>query len=36
MKICNEHKELGLFKPEEINNLNMPEGYKTSIKKALK
>lgn len=36
IKISNEHKELGLFTPEEINNLNMPEGYKASIRKALK
>jgi mutator protein MutT len=36
IKISNEHKELGLFTPAEINNLNMPEGYKTSIRKALK
>lgn len=36
IKISNEHKELGLFAPEEINNLNMPEGYKASIRKAFK
>jgi 8-oxo-dGTP pyrophosphatase MutT (NUDIX family) len=35
IKISNEHKELGLFAPKEINNLNMPEGYKASIRKAL-
>ncbi|HXP52744.1 MAG TPA: NUDIX hydrolase [Bacteroidia bacterium] len=36
LKISNEHKEMGLFAPEEIAALNMPEGYKTSISKALK
>jgi mutator protein MutT len=36
IKISNEHKELGLFSPEEINGLNMPEGYKKSIRKALR
>ena len=36
LKISNEHKELGLFTPEEISALNMPDGYKSSIKKALK
>ncbi|HTA81580.1 MAG TPA: NUDIX hydrolase [Bacteroidia bacterium] len=36
IKISSEHKELGLFSPEEINGLNMPEGYKNSIRKALK
>ena len=36
LKISNEHKELGLFTPEEIDTLNMPDGYKSSIKKALK
>jgi mutator protein MutT len=36
MKISNEHKELGLFALEEIEALNMPEGYKASIRKALK
>jgi len=36
MKISSEHKELGLFTLGEIDKLNMPEGYKNSIKKALK
>ncbi len=36
IKISNEHKELGFFLPNEIEQLNMPDGYKTSIKKALK
>lgn len=27
-----EHKAIGFFKPEEIDNLRMPEGYKKSIK----
>ncbi len=35
MKISSEHKELGLFTPEEINMLNMPSGYKNSILQAL-
>ena len=36
LRISSEHKELKLFLPEEITNLNMPEGYKNSITKALK
>ena len=34
-KISHEHKELGLFAPENIPGLNMPEGYKRSIKSVL-
>ena len=30
-----EHKKLGLFAPAEIAALNMPEGYKESIRRAL-
>lgn len=36
IEISNEHKEAGLFTPEEIDKLNMPEGYRNSIRKALK
>lgn len=31
LRISSEHKELGLFAPEEISALNMPQGYKHSI-----
>ncbi|MDL1912999.1 MAG: NUDIX hydrolase [Bergeyella sp.] len=33
--ISYEHKELGFFSFSEINDLNMPVGYKNSIKKCL-
>lgn len=33
LKISHEHKELGLFSIDEIDNLNMPQGYKNSKKK---
>lgn len=33
LKISDEHKEMGFFTIDEIHDLNMPEGYKTSIKK---
>ncbi|MGP8217752.1 MAG: NUDIX hydrolase [Bacteroidia bacterium] len=36
IKVSNEHKEMKLFLPEEIETLNMPEGYKNSIRKALR
>jgi mutator protein MutT len=36
LRTSNEHKELRLFSLEEIASLNMPDGYKNSIKKALK
>lgn len=35
LKISNEHKELGLFSIEDIDNLNMPQGYKNSIKRII-
>lgn len=35
LKISHEHKELGLFSIDEIDNLNMPQGYKNSIKKII-
>jgi 8-oxo-dGTP pyrophosphatase MutT (NUDIX family) len=34
-RISAEHKKLGLFAPAEIAALNMPEGYKASIRRAL-
>lgn len=34
LKISNEHEELGIFRLDEINNLNIPKGYKNSIEKA--
>ena len=30
-----EHKELMLVFPDEVNDLNMPEGYKVAIRRAL-
>ena len=30
-----EHKELALVSPDEANDLNMPEGYKVAIGRAL-
>lgn len=33
-RLSHEHKKLGLFAPEEIEALNMPEGYKASIRAA--
>ena len=30
-----EHKELALVSPDEVNDLNMPEGYKVAIGRAL-
>lgn len=33
--ISNEHKEVRLFTPSEIDDLPMPQGYKNSIRKAL-
>ena len=35
LKISNEHKEMKLFALSEISDLNMPQGYKDSIFKAL-
>jgi mutator protein MutT len=35
IKFSSEHSEYGLFKPEETEALNMPGGYKNSIKKSL-
>lgn len=35
LKISHEHKELGLFSIDEIDSLNMPQGYKNSIKKII-
>src|SRR5512138_80104 len=32
LRLSNEHKELGRFAPAEINGLNMPEGYRRSIR----
>jgi hypothetical protein len=32
LRLSNEHKELGLFAPAEIGGLNMPEGYRRSIR----
>jgi 8-oxo-dGTP pyrophosphatase MutT (NUDIX family) len=34
-RLSAEHKKLGLFAPEEIDALKMPEGYKDSIRAAL-
>jgi 8-oxo-dGTP pyrophosphatase MutT (NUDIX family) len=34
-RLSHEHKKLGLFAPDEIDALNMPEGYKASIRAAL-
>lgn len=34
-RLGSEHKKLGLFAPAEIAALNMPEGYKASIRRAL-
>lgn len=34
-RLSAEHKKLGLFAPAEIAALNMPEGYKQSIRHAL-
>jgi 8-oxo-dGTP pyrophosphatase MutT (NUDIX family) len=34
-RVSAEHKKLGLFAPDEIDALNMPEGYKASIRTAL-
>lgn len=36
LKISSEHKEIGLFYEDEIDVLNIPEGYKESIKKKFK
>ena len=33
VQISHEHKEFGFFEFSELENLNMPEGYKNSIKK---
>ena len=33
IKISHEHKEVGSFSFDEISKLNMPDGYKNSIKK---
>jgi mutator protein MutT len=35
LRISHEHKELKLFRLDEIEALDMPEGYKNSIRKAL-
>lgn len=35
-RLSAEHKKLGLFAPDEIAALNMPEGYKASIRAALR
>ncbi|MCM0018864.1 MAG: NUDIX domain-containing protein [Tagaea sp.] len=34
-RLSHEHKKLGLFAPGEVDALNMPEGYKASIRAAL-
>jgi 8-oxo-dGTP pyrophosphatase MutT (NUDIX family) len=34
-RLSHEHKKLGLFAPDEIDALNMPDGYKASIRRAL-
>lgn len=34
-RLSAEHKKLGLFAPDEIEALNMPDGYKKSIRAAL-
>jgi 8-oxo-dGTP pyrophosphatase MutT (NUDIX family) len=34
-RISREHKKLGLFAPAEVEALDMPEGYKDSIRRAL-
>lgn len=31
--LSHEHKEVGLFSPEEVEGLNMPEGYRRSIRR---
>lgn len=31
MTLSNEHKAIGIIAPEEVNGLNMPDGYKRSI-----
>lgn len=36
IRISSEHKEVRLFQPNEINQLNMPLGYKSSIEKGLR
>ena len=36
LKISHEHKELGLFSLSEIDQLNMPQEYKSSIHKMVK
>ncbi len=33
-RLSHEHKKLGLFAPDEVDALNMPEGYKASIRAA--
>ena len=35
IRISNEHKEVGFFTIQEIENLKMPTGYKNSIKKCV-
>ena len=35
IRLSHEHKELGFFPLEEIQDLNMPEGYKKSIYSSL-
>ncbi|KHE03269.1 MULTISPECIES: NUDIX hydrolase [Pantoea] len=35
MKVSHEHKEIGLFSTSQIGELNMPEGYKNSLKKVI-
>lgn len=35
IRISNEHKEVGFFSIQDIDNLKMPNGYKNSIKKSL-
>ena len=32
LRLSDEHKELGLFAPAEVGGLNMPEGYRRSIR----
>ncbi len=32
LRLSNEHKELGQFAPAEIDGLNMPDGYRRSIR----
>lgn len=35
LHFSHEHKELALVFPDEVNDLNMPEGYKVAVRRAL-